>query len=61
MTPIGRMLVIALLHGALVAIERRMERPPGPIWTLFWLAVPLPLLFHPPFLRGVVWPLVGLD
>ena len=49
-----------LLHGALVAVERRMVRPPGPVWTLFWLAAPLPLLFHPPFLRGVVWPLVGL-
>lgn len=49
-----------LLHGALVAIERRMARPLGRIWTLFWLAAPLPLLFHPPFLRGIVWPLVGL-
>ncbi len=57
-----------LLHGALVGVERRMERrmarkkgrAPGQIWTLFWLIAPLPLLFHPPFLRGVVWPLVGL-
>lgn len=50
-----------LLHGALVAMERRMGRPPGPVWTIFWLAAPLPLLFHRPFLRGVVWPLVGLE
>ena len=49
-----------LLHGALVAIERRMGRPPGQLWTIFWLAAPLPLLFHPPFLRGVIWPLAGL-
>ena len=50
-----------LLHGALVAIERRMGKPPGRIWTIFWLAAPLPLLFHPPFLRGIIWPLVGLE
>jgi Membrane bound O-acyl transferase family len=49
-----------LLHGALVGIERRMGRSPGQLWTIFWLAAPLPLLFHPPFLRGVIWPLVGL-
>lgn len=48
-----------LLHGALVAVERRMSRPPGRMWTLFWLAAPMPLLFHPPFLRGVIGALVG--
>lgn len=53
--------VYFLLHGALVAIERRMGRPPGHIWTIFWLAAPLPLLFHPPFVCGIVWPLVGLE
>ena len=50
-----------LLHGALVAFERRMARPPGHLWTIFWLAAPMPLLFHPPFVRGVIWPLVGLQ
>jgi Membrane bound O-acyl transferase family len=49
-----------LLHGALVAIERRMPRPPGHLWTLFWLAAPLPLVFHRPFIRGVIWPLLSL-
>lgn len=49
-----------LLHGALVAIERKMARPPGQLWTLFWLAAPLPLLFHAAFLRTVIGPLVGL-
>jgi membrane bound O-acyltransferase family protein len=49
-----------LLHGTLVAIERKVGRPLGRTWTLFWIAAPLPILFHPPFLRGVVWPLLGL-
>jgi len=49
-----------VLHGALVGLERRTPRIASRAWTLFWLIAPLPLLFHPPFLRGVVWPLVGL-
>ena len=48
-----------LLHGALVAVERRYPRVATRAWTVFWLVAPLPILFHPPFLRGVVWPLVG--
>jgi alginate O-acetyltransferase complex protein AlgI len=58
------------LHGVLVLFERHLERKGRPIeragwlarpWTLGWLAFPLPLLFHPPFLRGVVWPLIGME
>jgi alginate O-acetyltransferase complex protein AlgI len=30
----------------------------GRLWTVFWLVLPLPLLFHRPFLAGVVWPLL---
>lgn len=57
-----------LLHGTLVLIEKRLERGGRPIerlgwaarlWVLGWLALPLPILFHPPFLEGVVWPLLG--
>jgi len=58
-----------LLHGVLVLAERRLEREGRPVhswgawahvWVLGWLVLPLPLLFHRPFLRGVVWPLIGL-
>lgn len=48
-----------LLHGVLVGIERRFPRVASRAWTLFWLAAPLPILFHPPFMRGVVGPLIG--
>jgi alginate O-acetyltransferase complex protein AlgI len=48
------------LHGGLVALERKWQRTPGRVWTLSWLALPAPLVFHPPFVRGIVWPLIGL-
>lgn len=54
-----------LLHGLLVGVERRLAaagRPrggwSGRAWSLCWVLVPLPLLFHTPFLEGVVWPLL---
>ena len=29
------------------------------IWVLFWLIVPIPLLFHQYFLEGIIWPMVS--
>ena len=62
----GLPLLYFLLHGALVLLEgvlaRRGLAPRGwwgRVWTLGWLAVPLPLLFHPWFLAGTIWPVVG--
>ena len=58
------------LHGVLIMIEawlakasRPIDRRPwiGRAWTLAWLVVPLPILFHRPFLAGVVWPLIGIE
>jgi len=52
-----------------VLVERALERRGRPIhrrpwvgrtWMLAWLALPVPVLFHPPFLAGVIWPLVGV-
>ncbi len=56
------------LHGVLVSLERgtglddALERRPfmARVWTLFWLAAPMWILFHTPFLKGIVWPLVGV-
>jgi hypothetical protein len=56
------------LHGLLRLAEQRLERAGHPVWrrawlgrawTLFWLVAPLPILFHRPFLAGVVWPLLA--
>ncbi len=59
-----------MLHGILMMVEaqvakanRPIDRVPwlGRLWTLTWLLAPLPILFHQPFLAGVVWPLIGLE
>jgi hypothetical protein len=58
-----------VLHGGLVGLERVLGRAGWPVdrvkwlgrgWTLAWLALPLPILFHAPFRDGVLWPLLGL-
>jgi hypothetical protein len=59
-----------LLHGALVLAERRLELAGRPVngwgwwshlWALGWLALSVAILFHRPFLRGCVWPLIGVE
>jgi alginate O-acetyltransferase complex protein AlgI len=46
-----------LLQGALVLAERSWSIQ-GRLWSLFWVIAPLPLLFHPWFVRGIVLPLL---
>lgn len=29
------------------------------LWVLGWLIIPMPLLFHPFFLKGIIWPIIG--
>ncbi|MBX3460628.1 MAG: hypothetical protein KF696_11805 [Planctomycetes bacterium] len=51
------------LHGAAMTLENRVVTPgtwPARVWTALWVIVPLPLVFHPWFLRGVVWPIGGM-
>jgi hypothetical protein len=56
------------LHALGVSIERwrrRVGRPvsgwSGRVWTLAWVILPLPLLFHGQFVEGVLWPLLGMS
>ncbi len=63
----GLPLAYFLLHFGLVALERLCAQRGilfrgmfGRLWVYFWLIVPLPILFHQPFLKGVVWPLIGV-
>lgn len=55
------------LHGGLALFERGLAQSGRPIerlgmwsraWTAACLVLPLPLLFHPWFVRGTVWPLL---
>ena len=65
----GLPLLYFALHGGLMRVEdalkhagRPIDRTPwlGRLWTLGWVGVPLPILFHRPFLARVVWPLIGV-
>ena len=65
----GLPLLYFALHGGLVWLERGLARAGCPVdrvkwlghvWTLAWLALPLPILFHPAFRDAVLWPLLGL-
>jgi alginate O-acetyltransferase complex protein AlgI len=47
-----------LLHALLVLREERHGPAPTAL-RLAALVLPLPLLFHPPFLRAIAWPLLG--
>ncbi len=65
---IGMPMLYFALHGVLVLVERELARRGralrggyGRLWTLAWLAAPLALVFHAPFLEGVLWPLIGLS
>ncbi len=66
----GLPLLYFALHGGAMLAEGSLEARGAPVnarpwfgraWTIAWLLLPLPILFHPPFLHGVVWPLVGLS
>jgi alginate O-acetyltransferase complex protein AlgI len=53
------------LHGVAIAAERVLERRGvrlrgllGAVWVYGWVLLPAPLLFHGPFLRGIVLPLL---
>ena len=63
----GLPLLYFMIHGGLVLVERALSRAGHPLtgwagraWAFFWLAAPLPILFHRPFLAGVIWPLIGI-
>lgn len=52
-----------VLQAIAMAPEKRLFTPgtwPARAWTAFWVILPLPLVFHPWFLRGVVWPIGGV-
>jgi alginate O-acetyltransferase complex protein AlgI len=54
--------VVCLIEHRLARAGHAIDRESwvGRIWTLAWPVLPLPILFHWPFLAGVLWPLLGI-
>jgi alginate O-acetyltransferase complex protein AlgI len=64
----GLPLAYFAIHGVGMTIESKFANRlglsdswRGRVWTGLWILLPLPLLFHIPFLRGCVWPLIGIS
>jgi hypothetical protein len=64
---LGYPLLYFLIHGLLMLLEKILERRGvgifknkiiGRVWVVFWLLLPLPILFHSQFIKNVVWVLV---
>lgn len=64
----GLPMLYFVLHGALMQAEDKVawvqkiitHKVLAHVWVLGWLVVPMPLLFHKPFMQGVVEPLRDL-
>lgn len=57
----GGPLAYFALHGTLMALETRWPGlTAGRPRTLFLVLAPTPILFHGPFLEGVIWPIARL-
>ena len=52
-----------LIESHWIALAELLKARPvlGRLWTLCWIVIPLPILFHQPFLQGCVWPLIGIE
>ena len=46
-----------VLEKRIVFLDSTMLRR---VWTWAWVLLPLPILFHRPFLEGCVWPIIGM-
>ncbi|BBH20411.1 hypothetical protein Back11_17560 [Paenibacillus baekrokdamisoli] len=58
-----------LLHGIAMLLETALSRIGLPIskwpwlgraWTMAWLILPITILFHPTFLKEIVWPIIDI-
>ncbi len=60
----GLPMLYFLINGIGVVLEKRLafldSSLLGRAWTSAWVLLPLPILFHPRFLAGCVWPIIRL-
>ncbi len=64
----GLPLLYFALHGAAMTVERKLDEQGvnwlknpivGRVWTMAWILIPVPILFHWAFLKGCVAPLLN--
>ena len=65
----GLPMIYFVIQGSIVLFERFLISGKlkfmqngilASVWVFFWLVMPMPLLFHPEFIKQIVWPLAGL-
>ncbi|MFL5728478.1 MAG: MBOAT family protein [Cytophagaceae bacterium] len=65
----GLPLLYFFIHGMVMLLERQMELKGFPVdkhtwlgrcWVIAWMLLPVPFLFHKPFIKGIIWPMIGL-
>ena len=65
----GLPMLYFIIQGVLVLTEKILisrktmflqNKITARIWTLFWVIIPMPLLFHTQFIKQIAWPLAGL-
>ncbi len=60
----GLPMLYFVIHGIGIVLEKRLgflnSTLSGRVWTAAWLLLPLPILFHRPFLEGCVWPIIRM-
>lgn len=53
-----------VINGIGIVLEKRIAFLNSPllrrVWTSAWVLLPLPILFHRPFLEGCVWPIIDM-
>ena len=60
----GQPMLYFAIQAVGMTIEKRVaflkSKLIGRAWSAGWVLIPMPILFHQPFLAGCVWPIVGL-
>lgn len=67
-TNYGLPMLYFVIHGIVMLLEKYINKSQtnflnsnilSRIWVMFWLIVPMPLLFHKAFIKGVVLPIIN--
>lgn len=65
----GLPFIYFIIQGTMVLTEKFLEdrnitflknKFIAKVWVYFWVIIPAPLLFHIYFVKGVIWPIMGL-